>query len=388
MAKLSIYLPPFAADYSGAASMLFNLNCVNVIVDASCCTHNYISYDEPRWSTNASVTISAQLRTLEATLGSDSRMLSQIQAAVKQTNAQCVSLIGTPVPALVGMDLRGMALELENNLGLPVLAIDSTGFGTYNIGASNAQTELLRKFLPPEASTTQEIAGRGASSNSFNKSKSTAAGVNILGACIHDYASANTLEVLENFICESGVETAFSTATPYELSNVSAAANASESVVVSHSGIEPARFLHKQFSVPYKAQVLKPALLKLAGAGEFLEQAQEFASKASGSIELLIIHDQIIANSLRNCLLEQLKQCGVQEQVQIRIASFFGMDSEFAQPGDFCIKDEACLISYVKQHPSVAIAADGMLANIPQVKPHLCWQIKHWAVSSSAGESG
>jgi hypothetical protein len=50
MEQLSIYLPPFAGDYSGVCSALYDLNCVIIIDDASCCTRNYVSYDEPRWT--------------------------------------------------------------------------------------------------------------------------------------------------------------------------------------------------------------------------------------------------------------------------------------------------------------------------------------------------
>ena len=37
MGKLSIYLPPFAGDYSGVCSALYDFNCLIVLCDASCC---------------------------------------------------------------------------------------------------------------------------------------------------------------------------------------------------------------------------------------------------------------------------------------------------------------------------------------------------------------
>lgn len=48
MARLSLFLPPPAGDYSGAAGVLFGLDCLVVLVDAGCCTRNYTEYDEPR----------------------------------------------------------------------------------------------------------------------------------------------------------------------------------------------------------------------------------------------------------------------------------------------------------------------------------------------------
>ena len=54
MARLSLFLPSFAADYSGVCSCLFDLDALVVVADAACCTRNYIDYDEPRWSRGSS----------------------------------------------------------------------------------------------------------------------------------------------------------------------------------------------------------------------------------------------------------------------------------------------------------------------------------------------
>ena len=48
MAVLSIYLSPFAPDYSGVSSVLFDLHTVTAMHDASGCTGNYTGYDEPK----------------------------------------------------------------------------------------------------------------------------------------------------------------------------------------------------------------------------------------------------------------------------------------------------------------------------------------------------
>ena len=55
MARLSLFLPPPAGDYSGAAGVLFGLDCLVVLVDAGCCTRNYTEYDEPRWASRPAV---------------------------------------------------------------------------------------------------------------------------------------------------------------------------------------------------------------------------------------------------------------------------------------------------------------------------------------------
>ena len=48
MARLSVYLPPFAGDYAGTSSVLFGLDCLVVVIDAGCCTRNYTEYSPHR----------------------------------------------------------------------------------------------------------------------------------------------------------------------------------------------------------------------------------------------------------------------------------------------------------------------------------------------------
>ena len=47
MGKLSVYLPPFAGDYSGACAALFDFRCLIVLCDAACCTKTTSSMTNP-----------------------------------------------------------------------------------------------------------------------------------------------------------------------------------------------------------------------------------------------------------------------------------------------------------------------------------------------------
>ena len=76
MARLSLFLPSFAADYSGVCSCLFDLDALVVVADAACCTRNYIDYDEPRWSRGKTTTLCAQLRTSAWSLRPSARSAS------------------------------------------------------------------------------------------------------------------------------------------------------------------------------------------------------------------------------------------------------------------------------------------------------------------------
>lgn len=399
MAKLSMFLPPFAGDYSGAAGVLFGFNSLNVIVDASCCTHNYTSNDEPRWKSRHRATLGAQLRTLEATLGDDMRLLDQAEAAQAELRAPCIVLIGTPVPAVVGMDLDGLSWELEDRCGVPAFGVDTTGFETYEQGASKAQVALVRKFAGESAEGREGDgaaalrsregagcadgvavgAGEGAmpadgSAKGLAANSSSCKRVNLLGATVHDFGSAAAMQVVENAVRAQGCELAWSTADDYVAADVAAASTADESLVVTWSGLAAARDLQERFGVPYSVGVPDAALRAVPGVATLLEAAQR--GDAFGS-PLLIVHDQVIANSLRDAL----RACGV--SAPIAVASLFAMDSAPMQPGDFRITCENDLIAHAAAHPETVIAGDPLLRRLPAAGKLLRWELPHEAVSST-----
>lgn len=378
MAKLSLFLPPFAADYSGAAGMLFGLDSLNVIVDASCCTRNYTMIDEPRWTKARKSTFGAQLRTLEATLGDDARLLDQTEQAADELGVSCIALIGTPVPALVGMDFDGMAWELEDRCGAPVIGVDTNGFDTYELGASRMQLQLVQRFAQGEdagersgaalggdaTGATGEIAASSYADSqgceevlSVDERKgfreTARCKANVLGATVQDYGSAATLDTLTNAVREQGCDLVWSTAGGYTLQDVEAAGAADESVICSWSGLAAARELKQRFGVPYRVGVPTAVLEVLPGAKELL------ASAADGSSPLLIVHDQVIANSLRDALRER----GIRRLVCV--ASLFAMDDALMEPDDFRIQSETDLIDYAKANPDAEIAGDPVLRCLP-----------------------
>lgn len=379
MAKLSIFLPPFAGDYSGAAGVLFGLNGVNVIVDASCCTHNYTSYDEPRWKSHRRATFGAQLRTLEATLGDDMRLLDQTEDAVHKLSAPCVALIGTPVPALVGMDLDGMARELQQRCSIPAFGLSTTGFDTYELGASMAQTLLAERFAQSRKSTHAE------NPNHL---------VNVLGVTVHDFGSNAVMHAVETAVlaqaydllsqraitpCQE-IDVAWSTAGDYSLDDIISAGTADESIVVSWSGLAAARLLKQHFGVPYRIGLPEEALRALPGAASLLDEVAELIADPSTApfslpVSLLIVHDQVIANSLRAIL----RTCSI--DATIYVASLFSMDSDLKEPGDFCIATERDLITFASENPNIIIAGDPLLRRLPNVGDALRWDLPHEAVS-------
>ena len=119
MKGLYRYLSPFSPDQSGAVAVLYELGGIIVILDAGGCAGNICGFDEPRWGHKQSAVYSAGIRDLDAILGRDERTIDKVGGAVEAVgNANFIALIGTPVPAVVGTDLKALARMCEKKFGL------------------------------------------------------------------------------------------------------------------------------------------------------------------------------------------------------------------------------------------------------------------------------
>ena len=237
MARLSLFLPPPAGDYSGAAGVLFGLDCLVVLVDAGCCTRNYTEYDEPRWARRRKTAFSAQLRTLEAVLGDEERIVEQTADGVHELGVSCAALLGTPVPAVTGMNLPGIACDVEERAGMPALGIETCGFETYERGASRAFKALVSRFAH-------------ASEASAARDEAAPLRVNVLGLTAQDCMGEADMQACLGWLQEAGLKITFSTAGSYTLDDVAAAGQADASIVVAWSGLAAARELQQRRGVP------------------------------------------------------------------------------------------------------------------------------------------
>ncbi|MBO4831726.1 MAG: hypothetical protein J5569_04530 [Oscillospiraceae bacterium] len=151
MRGMNIYLPPFAPDYGGICSVFYGGDGMSVIHDASGCTINFTSYDEPRYASSPSRVFCSQLRELDAALGDDEKLINKVLTAAGDLRPRFIALVGSSVPMLIGTDLRGIAREIEQRSSIPTAGFPATGIGLYDAGASEAQLWLLKRFLKPGA---------------------------------------------------------------------------------------------------------------------------------------------------------------------------------------------------------------------------------------------
>lgn len=362
MKNLSIWLPPFAGDYSGACSALFDFNALIILNDAACCTRNYVEYEEPRWTRGKKTTFCSQLRTVDAVLGNDERVLAQAEEAAGQLHPAFVALLGSPVPAVIGMDLAGMACELEGRLDLPCLGLSTTGFDGYHVGVSMTLKALLRRF--------------------GQRGEPVTGGVNLLGLTPLDFSANQNAARFRAVLEDNGVPVLWSAAMGTSLEQVRQAGRAQANLVLSWSGLAAAREMERTWGIPYVAGVpvgtdgaraVLALLEQTLGDG----RSRVLSAPAEGERPILIAAEQVLGNSLRAALRANGCRRG------ITVASFFGWEKAWAQPGDLHLQGEAELERLLSGGSFSALIGDPLLSLLPGAGKVTLHPLAHPAVSSS-----
>ena len=272
MTDLSFYLPAPTPDLGGAASLLAELGGMVIFHDAAGCMENYAVYDEPRWFGSDSLIFSSSLLQLDAVLGNDAPLLDAAAEAAERLRPAFLALIGTPVPAVTGMDLAGMAAELEHRTGLPAFGVDCTGFRPYSFGAGQALARLAERFAQPRPREPGRL--------------------NLLGVTPLDF-SPPQLAALQARLGQAGWRST-ALCMGAGLEDVRALARAERNLVVSEAGLPAARLLQRRFGTPYTC--LTPLTAEQA------QTLQDAPAAAPDAPRALAVGEPVLARSLAQAL--------------------------------------------------------------------------------------
>ncbi|MDR0387303.1 MAG: hypothetical protein LBH57_04630 [Treponema sp.] len=326
MSQLLYNLPPLSPDYSGVASVFHDLGALTIIHDAAGCTGTYTGYDEPRWFGSSSPTFSSGLRDMDAIMGDDEKLLGKISRALEYTGAPCVSIIGSPVPMVIGFDFKGFASLVEHRTGVPAFGFPATGLGYYDQGQEDAYLAIAKRLLNDRPVR-------------FDR------GVNILGASVLDGLDSAALDVLETLLGEAGLERRAVWGARSPGKEIEESGGAAVNWVITAAAIPLARYLKERFGTPFVTGLPVGTgewgriRAGLCAAAEGREPKQIFPPAADdpGEKKLLIVGEALFASSLRACL-ETEGGTG-----PVRIASFFTRGTELFRPGDrlFVTEDDA-----------------------------------------------
>lgn len=337
MKGLRKYLTPFAPDQSGTVSVFFELGGMIVICDAGGCTGNICGFDEPRWFTRKSAVFSAGLRDMDAILGRDDKLADKLADAAKHLDVSFIVLIGTPVPAVIGTDYRGLKRMVEKRTQLPVIAIDTNGMDLYDKGEEKAWLELFKTFAPKTSENGNETP---ASDKPY---------VGILGLTPQSVSDLSAGSLMREEILKTQGVNALCYCMGDGLESMKQASKVTKNIVVSPSALPAAIYLEKTFNTPYE--------IDYPIAARYIP-AKDYAHK-----KILIVQQQVMANAIRNHLQEASTVAGDNHQTpdNITVASWFKLNKTLMQSNDTQFKDEDDFINLVKAQQYDIIFADACM---------------------------
>ena len=363
---------PFAPDQSGAAAVFYELGGMIIICDAGGCAGNICGFDEPRWFRQKSAIFSAGLRDMDAILGRDDLMIEKIRAASEKLDASFVAIIGTPVPATIATDYHAIRRMGEKRIGLPVVTVDTNGALLYDNGIEKAYLALLDRFAE-DTSETDVIPGS----------------VGVLGATPLDTDSLDAFAKIRKSLLDDGTSLvvcygegvsgqANSDAEAYAgLNAFRYAGRMEKNIVTAPAGLKAARLLKERFGTPYEY------------ADPMIDEVWQGIKTQLGDDDLcgkkiLIIHQQIRANAIRERIREEIGKDKTDE-TQIKVATWFKPIRECREAGDLHIREEDEFIALFEQDFDIVIA-DRTFQKAARAFDGLWVELPHFAVSGDFGE--
>ena len=226
MKDLYTILPPLAPDYGGACEVMYELGGLVLIHDATGCTVNYVTFDEPRWYEKASMVYCSGLTEIDAVMGNDDVLIDKALKAADILHPNFIAYVGSSVPMIVGTDFAGIAKETEERSGIPSFGFDCSGIRSYTEGASDVLEALVRRF-----------AGK----------KTESKGTLVLGLLPMDDNSTEETEKVRALFPDLRTSLSYRCS----FSDLSDVQNAEKTVVVSASGIKAAKYLQEAYGIPY-----------------------------------------------------------------------------------------------------------------------------------------
>jgi hypothetical protein len=341
---------------------------MSIIHDASGCTGNYTGFDEPRWYDNQQLVFCSGLREMDAVLGDDDKLIQKIIQAAKDLKPQFITVLGSPVPMVIGSDLEGIAKEIEYLTGIPTLGFNTTGLQYYDHGISEAYLKVAKTFLT-------------------HRPKAVPDSVNLLGVTPLDFSIHQNIEDLQLFFEDNGYTVNACWSMGCNLETIKQTTRADCNVVVSASALKLAKYLEKNFQMPYSVglpvgksgeeHMLKQLKERKMTHELSREEKCEIPKCETPEGQTLIIGEQVLSNSIRDVLRSEYGKSGID------VATFFMFYKELAQKNDFNIENEMQLINLFKKQYYTTIIGDPLIkALLPKDSQVRFIELPHVAVSS------
>lgn len=268
--------------------------------DASGCNSTYATHDEPRWYDSDSLVFISALTEMEAIMGDDSKVLSDMVEAIQTLHPNFAALCGTPIPMMIGCDIPTIAAQLERESGIPCFGFETNSMRSYLCGASEALAAVARRLTDKTATMRPGT-------------------VNILGATPLDFSVNGSIPAMVELLETANWNVLSTWAMGSSLEDLSRAGEAQVNLVVSGVGMKTALALRELFGTPYvvgtptgaefSAHILKQ-LTQTAEDGVCRIAFSETEAPQAG--DTFIIGEGITSRSLAAAI---SRECGVTPRV-------------------------------------------------------------------------
>lgn len=287
MKQTARIISTYSADVMGVCSALFELGGMTIMHDASGCNSTYTTHDEPRWFDMDSMVYISGISEIEAIMGDDEKLISDIVDAAEVLKPAFIAIAGTPIPTMTGFDFEAVASVIEHRTGIPSFGFPTTGMNTYIHGASMALAGIAERFVDdPSKSDTQHMSPRKLMSVVDNCCmRPNGIKVNILGITPLDFSTNGQDESIVQWLRNEGFEVVSKWAMGSGLDEIRRSAEADVNLVVSAAGLGAARVLYERFGIPYAVGV--PIGNELPGllADQIILNVKKFREMDAGTTE-------------------------------------------------------------------------------------------------------
>jgi hypothetical protein len=240
----------------------------------------------------------------------------------------------------------------EKRTGLPVITIDSNGVLWYDSGIEKTYLECFRRFTP-EDNSKAVIPGS----------------VGVIGVTPLDSDSLSTGKRITETLREKGIGRVVCYGAGGSLEDFADAGRMEKNIVVAASGLKAARYLKERYGTPYECT---DPLIADVRAGLSLSTKELYGKN------ILVIHQQVRANALREALREET---GDIDPPAITAATWFSMFDEISEEGDFRIREESDFFDRVRDGNWDIIIADGSFRKAAGDFGGRFIELPHFAVS-------
>ncbi len=342
-------LPVYTGDVSGVCSALYELGGMIVIHDPSGCNSTYNTHDEIRWYDHPSLIFISGLKESDAIMGNDQKFIDDIIASANDLQPRFIALVNSPVPYINGTDMEAICHQVSEKTGIPAFYVPTNALHDYAHGISLAFTSLAKAFT-------------------FKRGEKIPHSLNILGVTPLDYTDATCVSSMKQVLSAFKVVSVW--AKEASLEELEKSLLAQVNLVVSSSGLALAKYLYKNYGMPYvigvPLEALQETITTLLEKAIATGENQSIINSIHGDKKVTLIGEPILAHSLGTVL---TRDYALDYRVLCDLEDHKGL----LRKEDLACHDEKHMQAYLQDSPYVI--ADPLYRKIVSTKlialPHL-----------------